>query len=87
MVFLMTHTDQIGVLLQNMLTALCDFPTESSVEYQKMIDGSGTFMIKVRQSDLGKVIGREGRMATAIRVIVSSLGASKGQRLHILIGS
>ena len=39
--------------------------------------------IKVSEGDVGKVIGKKGRVATAIRTIVMASGAKGGQRVMV----
>ena len=49
------------------------------------IDGEKTviFEVKVAESDMGKVIGKEGRIAKAIRTIMKSLAAKEEKRITI----
>ena len=49
------------------------------------IDGekSVIFEVKVAESDMGKVIGKEGRIAKAIRTIMKSLAAKEEKRRTI----
>ena len=49
------------------------------------IDGekSVIFEVKVAENDMGKVIGKEGRIAKAIRTIMKSLAAKEEKRLTI----
>ena len=49
------------------------------------IDGekSVIFEVKVAESDMGKVIGKEGRIAKAIRTIMKSLAAKEEKRITI----
>ena len=41
------------------------------------------FEVKVTQSDMGKVIGKEGRVAKAIRTIMKSIAEKEGKRVSI----
>ena len=41
------------------------------------------FEVKVTQSDMGKVIGKEGRVVKAIRTIMKSIAAKEGKRVSI----
>ena len=41
------------------------------------------FEVKVAESDMGKVIGKEGRIAKAIRTIMKSLAAKEEKRITI----
>ena len=49
------------------------------------IDGekSVIFEVKVAKNDMGKVIGKEGRIAKAIRTIMKSLAAKEEKRITI----
>ena len=50
------------------------------------IDGekSVIFEVKVAENDMGKVIGKEGRIAKAIRTIMKSLAAKEEKRIYLL---
>jgi uncharacterized protein len=43
-------------------------------------DGKIVFKIKVGQSDVGKIIGKQGRTAQAMRVLLSAVAAKNGKR-------
>lgn len=60
-------------LLEGIAKALVDKPEEVIV---KVVEGEQTtvFELKVHPEDLGKVIGKEGRTARAIRTILSAAG-------------
>lgn len=68
---------QIRDLVERIATALVDRPENVRV---RSIEGSQTtvFELRTHPDDLGKVIGREGRIAKAVRTL---LGAS-GMKLH-----
>lgn len=44
-----------------------------------------TVNIKVDKSDMGKVIGKDGRIAKAIRTIVKAAGSRKGVKYTVTI--
>lgn len=60
------------LLLQMVVTAICDRPEEVKVDF---LQGEQTtvFQIKVATSDIGKVIGKQGQMAAALRMIVKGI--------------
>ena len=64
-------------LVESIARALVDHPDEVQVKY---VDGSQVTVLELRvhPEDLGKVIGRQGRTAKAIRTL---LGAG-GMKLH-----
>jgi len=46
-------------------------------------DNNKRITIEVAQSDMGKVIGRQGRIAKAIRTVARSLAQKQGERYTI----
>ena len=68
--------------LEAIITSLVNEPSEVSIN---QIDGekSIVFEVKVANSDMGKVIGREGRIAKAIRTIVKALAAKEGKKVSV----
>ncbi len=59
--------------------ALVDHPDQVVVAE---VEGEKTtvYELRVYQDDLGKVIGRKGQTAKAIRTIISAVSAKKGKR-------
>ena len=51
----------------------------------KQIDSekSITFEVKVAQSDMGKVIGRQGRLARSIRTVMKAVATKEHKRVSI----
>jgi predicted RNA-binding protein YlqC (UPF0109 family) len=71
-------------LLELIAKALVDKPDEvavSEVGGEQII----VFELRVAQEDLGKVIGKQGRTARAIRTIVSAAGMKLRKRFHLEI--
>ncbi|HEY8280145.1 MAG TPA: KH domain-containing protein [Bdellovibrionota bacterium] len=66
-------SEELRALIEYLARALVDLPNQVNV---KTIDGEQTTVIelKVAKEDLGKVIGKQGRTARAIRTILN--GAS-----------
>ena len=66
-------------LIEQIAKALVDNPDQVTV---RPIEGEQTtvFELRVAQSDLGKVIGKEGRTARSIRIIVSAAGTKLKKR-------
>lgn len=69
-------------LVQYLATALVDAPEDVSVE-EHVFDQEVTVELSVNQDDLGKIIGKKGRTARALRSIVSAVGAKKGKRVFL----
>ncbi|MCO5142065.1 MAG: KH domain-containing protein [Oligoflexia bacterium] len=66
-------SDELRELIEYLSRALVDYPDQVQV---KQVEGEQTTVIelKVAKEDLGKVIGKQGRTARAIRTILN--GAS-----------
>ncbi len=71
-------------LLELIAKALVDNPNEVSVSE---VSGSQTNILglRVAKEDLGKVIGKQGRLAGAIRTILEAAGTKLGKRVHLEI--
>ena len=46
-------------------------------------DFKDVYKVKVDKDEMGKVIGRQGKIAQAIRTIVKSLGAKEKKRIDV----
>jgi uncharacterized protein len=66
-------------LIEAMAKALVDRPEEVKVSE---IEGEKTtvYELRVSQSDLGKVIGKQGKTARAMRTILGAAGTKIGKR-------
>lgn len=66
-------------LVETIVEKLVDKPEAIDV---REIDSDQTIIVELRvdSSDLGKVIGKEGKMARAIRTIVHSAALKDGKR-------
>ncbi|TET24040.1 MAG: KH domain-containing protein [Candidatus Stahlbacteria bacterium] len=71
-------------LLEYVVKALVDNPDDVQIQE---IAGERTIIyeLKVGEGDLGKVIGKEGRMAKAIRTILTAASMKKGKRAQLEI--
>ena len=74
--------DQMKELVEVIAKALVDHPEEVVVT-QTETDKTVMIELKVAQEDMGKVIGKQGRIAKAIRTVVKS-AASKDERKVIV---
>ncbi|MBI5190703.1 MAG: KH domain-containing protein [Nitrospirae bacterium] len=66
-------------LIEQIAKALVDHPESVSVTE---VEGEKTTVIELRveQTDLGKVIGKEGKTARAMRTILNAAGTKIGKR-------
>jgi predicted RNA-binding protein YlqC (UPF0109 family) len=71
-------------LIEQIAKALVDNPDQVSV---RLIEGEqvAVFELRVAKSDLGKVIGKQGRTATSIRTILSAAGMKLKKRCTLEI--
>ena len=71
-------------LVEFVVKSLVDVPEEVSVN---VIEGekSTILELKVAQEDVGKVIGKQGRIAKAIRTILSASATRDGKRATLEI--
>ncbi|MFO7151686.1 MAG: KH domain-containing protein [Bacillota bacterium] len=64
--------------------ALVDHPDEVTVN---RVEGEQSVIIelKVHPDDMGKIIGKQGRIAKAIRTVVKAAAAKEGKRVIVEI--
>ena len=72
-------------LLAELARRLVDEPDAVRVEQVEGDDGSLVLRLHVAENDVGKVIGRQGRIVRALRTIVSAGGPHAGCRLQLEI--
>ena len=80
-------TEQGGdakVLLEQVARALVDTPDQVSVSAVDE-DGETVLELTVAESDLGKVIGKSGRTARALRTLLSAAGIKAHKRYSLEI--
>jgi predicted RNA-binding protein YlqC (UPF0109 family) len=69
-------------LLKTILSNIVDDSSQINIETSETEKGL-LFQIKVAKGDVGKVIGKQGRVASAIRTIVKAAGAKEGKRVML----
>jgi predicted RNA-binding protein YlqC (UPF0109 family) len=72
-------------LLEFLARQLVDDPDSVRVEREEDEDGSVVLRLHVADDDVGKVIGRQGRIARALRTIIRASGAGEGRRVLVEI--
>lgn len=80
----MADDSSLREVIETIAKALVDNPEEVSV---KEIDGEATIVLELRVSpnDLGKVIGKQGRTARAMRTILRGAGMKLKKRFMLEI--
>ena len=69
-------------VLYDIVTSIVNNP-ENVVIDEKVNGDTTVFTLKVDESDLGKVIGKQGRIAKAIRTVVKAVANSTGKRVIV----
>lgn len=74
----------MGELVEYIAKSLVDSPNEVSVNE---IEGSQSLIIelKVAPDDMGKIIGKQGRIAKALRTLVKAAATKENKRVIIEI--
>jgi uncharacterized protein len=75
----------VDELLAELARRLVDEPDAVRVEEVEGDDGSLVYRLHVAEADVGKVIGRQGRIARALRTVVRAGGPNAGRRLQLEI--
>lgn len=69
-------------LVELIAKSLVDHPEEVFVDESE--DGDNlTISLRVAPSDMGKVIGRQGRIAKAMRTVVKAAAVRDGRRISV----
>lgn len=69
--------------LEHLVRGVVEHPDDVSVR-DKRLRGGSILEVRVHPEDLGKVIGRGGRTATAFRTVVSALAGRGGARVDFV---
>ena len=71
-------------LIKTIVTSLVDHPDAVSIE-TKEDDNRITYILSVHKEDMGKVIGKQGRVAKAIRTVVYAAGSTQQKKIYLEI--
>ena len=72
-------------LLEELARRLVDEPDAVRVEEVEEYDGTLLLRLHVAEGDVGKVIGRQGRIARALRTLMRASAAREGRRVLVEI--
>jgi hypothetical protein len=73
-------------LILTIAKALVDHPEEVRVREREEEKGI-VYELSVHEDDIGKVIGKQGRIAKALRTVVSSAAVKMDKRVYVEIMS
>lgn len=71
-------------LIKTIVQPLVDHPNEVVVD-EKSDDRNVIYLLTVHKEDMGKVIGKQGRVIKAIRTVVYAAGTGHNKRIHLEI--
>lgn len=74
-------------LIKNMIMPLVVNPDDVLVKILSTDDDTITIQLLVNEADLGRVIGKGGKIASAMRTIVYAGASKEGKRVNIDIDS
>jgi uncharacterized protein len=77
-------TGDVRALIEQIAKVLVDAPDEVTVDPVEE-DGGTVLELTVAENDLGKVIGKSGRTARAMRTILSAAGLKLNKRVALEI--
>ena len=78
----MSTANTVESLIRTMIEAIVDEPSGVVVSEVPSPKGN-VYEVKVAKSDVGKIIGKQGRIANAIRTVAKAAGAKAGQRVMV----
>ena len=69
-------------LLTYLIQNLVDHPDEVSVT-ERETGGGTVYEVRVADGDMGKVIGRQGRIIKEVRVLMKAIAQRKGKKVTV----
>ena len=69
-------------LIETIVTPLVDHPEEIKVDWREE-EHKLVYHLTVHPDDVGKVIGKNGRIAKAIRTVVYAAGSDSKKRIYL----
>jgi predicted RNA-binding protein YlqC (UPF0109 family) len=70
--------------LEHLVRGVVDHPPDDVIVRDKQTRRGPLLEVRVHPDDLGKVIGRGGRTATAFRTVISALAGRGGSRIDFV---
>ena len=69
-------------VLELIITNLVNNKEEVSIE-ETSTEKEVNFKVKVSKDDMGKVIGKQGRVAKSIRTVMKSVAGKEGKKVNV----
>ena len=70
-------------VLEIIAKALVDKPDEVDIKEIENEDSTITLELRVAESDMGKVIGKQGRIAKALRTVVKAAASRENKKVSV----
>ncbi len=70
-------------ILEVVIKSLVDNKDEVSIEVKTNDNKSICYEVKVARNDMGKIIGKQGKMAKSIRTIMKAIAGKEHKRVTI----
>ena len=70
-------------LVETIAKALVDSPDDVRVTEEKREDGTIVINLYVAKADMGKVIGKQGRIAKSIRTVVKTVALKQNKKVVV----
>lgn len=71
-------------LIESVVSPIVDYP-ESVKVTEKAENNKIVYHLTVHEADVGKVIGKNGRVAKAIRTVIYAANTNKNKRIYLNI--
>ena len=69
-------------ILETIIKSLVEFPDEVCIT-EASAERTVIFEVKVAQTDMGKIIGKEGKIAAAIRTVMKALASKEQKKVSV----
>jgi predicted RNA-binding protein YlqC (UPF0109 family) len=69
-------------LIESLVQQIVDEPESVHIRESRRREGT-EYIVVVAPNDVGKIIGKRGRIATAIRTVVSAVSQKERQDVHV----
>ncbi len=70
-------------VLEVIAKSLVDYPEKVDIQEVSGEEETVTLELRVAESDMGKVIGKQGRIAKAIRTVVKAAAAKENKKVSV----
>jgi uncharacterized protein len=72
----------VELLVRNTVSSIVDDPSEISIDISSSQKGT-LYEVRVGKNDIGKVIGKDGKIASALRTLAKAAGAKNGEKVMV----